>query len=79
MNVASGVVHGPIQPRHVVAALRYDGAAEVAFVDCACGERMLSIATWYAHLRGAGQHPLLSNIGPAGGEPLRRYGRHGVV
>jgi hypothetical protein len=78
VSVSPTVDEDPSQPRHVVAAL-YESAAEVAFVDCACGGRMASIVAWYAHLRRAGQHPLLTNIGPVGSEPLRRYGHQGAV
>lgn len=74
MSLAPGGVQPTSRPAHVVAALRYSGASAVAFVDCVCGQRVESIAAWYAHLRTEGQHPELSNIGPPRAEPLRRLG-----
>lgn len=74
MSLARDGVQPANRPAHVVAALCYSGASAVAFVDCACGERVDSISAWYSHLRAEGQHPNLSDMGPRRDEPLRRLG-----
>ena len=74
MSLAPSGHQSTTRPAHLVAALSYSGPSAVAFVDCACGERVESIAAWYAHVRAEGQHPELSNIGPPRSEPLRRLG-----
>ena len=72
MSLAPSGHQSTTRPAHLVAALRYSGPSAVAFVDCACDERVESIAAWYAHLRTNGQQPELSNIGPPREDPLRR-------
>ena len=59
-------------PAHAVADLRYSSASTVAFIDCACGQRLESLEAWYRHLRGAGQVPEMWNIGPPLPDHLRQ-------